>query len=245
MRNISISGKMAAGKDTLATRLMNDLNASGKDVTYKIVKFADPLYELCNYWGCSHTTQMEAAHVFVDRLLSAGVHMKISDRTDFTHAFVLACSKLAPKNANDKPRELLQFIGTDIVRRRIDPDAWVKLFIKDIELLNHNNIFAICSDMRFQNEFNACKDRNFIVIRIRITKKLINKRYRELYGRTPTASVHTHPSETDLDHIPIDDWHAWLEACDTQQIYDKYGVAMEYIRGLALTGKGAFRNVTT
>lgn len=51
-----------------------------------------------------------------------------------------------------KPRELLQTLGTDIIREKIDPLFHVKRTIQDIEVLSYFFDVAIISDVRFRNE---------------------------------------------------------------------------------------------
>lgn len=80
--------------------------------------------------------------------------------------------------------ELLQKIGTDVMRDNFDKDVWIKALLADID----NNKNYIISDLRFKNEANILKQHGFILIRVnRINNTVDTIRNRE------------HESETNLD----------------------------------------------
>jgi len=86
---------------------------------------------------------------------------------------------------NKSPRQLLQLIGTDIVRKYIDENFWIKHFNFYIDKNEHKNI--IVSDVRFINELNEIKNKNGILIKI--NRNEINKNLND-----------NHISETELDN---------------------------------------------
>jgi hypothetical protein len=227
---------MCSGKDTLSNYFINE--ASKQGLTYRILKFADPLYEICSYWGCSVPTREDAANNLIRKLLDAKMHVSLKTSFDFKHSFVLACEKLAPKNANDKPRELLQFVGTELVRSMIDKDAWVKLFLRTTRKLNDACIGVVCNDMRFQNEYTACGEDNFVLIRLEISNKVRNERYKRLYCKAPSKYSCLHPSERDLDTIPVDGWDAVFITSESYWVSEHYKKEMDYLMNLAFKGKG-------
>lgn len=65
-----------------------------------------------------------------------------------------------------KDRKFLQFVGTEWART-INNNIWVDLLIQKIQGINNQNIFI--SDLRFQNEFNALKNHDFICVKINST----------------------------------------------------------------------------
>lgn len=107
-------------------------------------------------------------------------------------------------------REMLQKIGTDALRNNFDKDIWVKLAFKDI-LDGENQVFT---DVRFENEAKAIKEKGGILIRI-------DRDNEQLTG--PTA---THQSESELDEFS--DWDYILVNNGTlQDLYDGIDTIME------------------
>jgi len=71
-------------------------------------------------------------------------------------------------------RTLLQIYGTDIFRNRIDFNFWVKMV--EEKILNSNKDVFIISDVRFENEIEYFKNKDFDIITIRIERdKIENK----------------------------------------------------------------------
>ncbi len=111
----------------------------------------------------------------------------------------------------DNVRELLQTLGTDLLRNQLHPNVFVNALFADYkhkltgkyyndqkgEILELPN--WIITDCRFKNELQAIKDRNGITIRVNRLNSTnqdghtyINKKDR------------THPSETALDDATFD-----------------------------------------
>jgi hypothetical protein len=61
-------------------------------------------------------------------------------------------------------REVMQFFGTEIMRKMFDNEVWIKCVVRKIDKSNAN-VFII-PDVRFENEVMAVKDRGGIVIRV-------------------------------------------------------------------------------
>ena len=129
------------------------------------------------------------------------------------------------KNSNNSyiekltPRELLQIIGTDCIRDKVHPNAWVNALFADYKAISvirdseGNKVFNeqgmhqfnypnwIITDMRFPNELKAVKDRGGITIRV-------NRLYSTVAGDNgiPATFNHAqfHPSETSLDSATFD-----------------------------------------
>lgn len=105
------------------------------------------------------------------------------------------------------PRELLQIIGTECIRDKVHPNAWVNALFADYKgqqqyiagtpetkyptYIEYPN--WIITDMRFPNELEAVKSREGITIRVN----------RNRPGIIPSESDF-HPSETSLDSATFD-----------------------------------------
>jgi hypothetical protein len=117
-------------------------------------------------------------------------------------------------------REFLQELGTEI-RDRIHPDAWVNGLMADYGLSTtwvdaKEELFFpnwVISDVRFENEAQAIKDRGGYIIRI---------------NRPGVSAVNAHKSETSLDAwnfdeiINNDDTLDILETRVIEQAINKY-----------------------
>jgi hypothetical protein len=57
--------------------------------------------------------------------------------------------------------------------------------------------------MRFQNEYDWCKENGFILVRLDISEAM-------QYNRGAEKGTYYHTSETGLDHIERDSWDVWL-----------------------------------
>jgi hypothetical protein len=159
MKVIGITGPKNAGKDTVADFLYDLKRSNGK------VSFAGPLKEIC-----SMVFDL-IPETFSDRMLK---------ETPFTHPIVLTSRHLRSikkemvkmldpvkyefsvergaingieHRSIRTPRELLQVIGTDFIRQRIDTNWHVKAAFADerLEQLGYNT-FCV-TDIRFLNEF--------------------------------------------------------------------------------------------
>lgn len=65
---------------------------------------------------------------------------------------------------NKTPRELLQFLGTDIMRNQFDKNFWIKYFNSWYE--NNKTRRIVVSDCRFQNEVDAILDKGGVVVKV-------------------------------------------------------------------------------
>lgn len=96
---------------------------------------------------------------------------------------------------DEKGRELLQRVGTDMVRAYV-PDYWVA-FISDVLFLFPDEWdYAIISDCRFPNEFEYLVSNGFDATLVRVD--------RPNYDNGLTAEQREHESETAMDNYPPD-----------------------------------------
>lgn len=93
-----------------------------------------------------------------------------------------------------KDGALLQVVGTDIFRQRVDPDVWVRCLGYQIEE-EHPRI-AIVSDMRFPNEAEWVQGLGGLTVHLR---RLLPDGLEFITPDRPAD----HPSETALDGYPF------------------------------------------
>ena len=90
-----------------------------------------------------------------------------------------------------KPRELLQQLGTNIIRENIDNKFFVKKMIDDIKVYSYFFDTIVISDARFKIEIDDIKNTFNNVIAVRIE--------RPNFDNGLTLEQKKHPSEIDLD----------------------------------------------
>lgn len=91
-----------------------------------------------------------------------------------------------------KPRELLQQLGTDVIREKLKKDRFfVDRTIEDIDILSHFFDVMIISDIRFPIEITAIKEAFDDVVSINV--KRIN------FETELTSKEQTHKTETALN----------------------------------------------
>lgn len=92
-------------------------------------------------------------------------------------------------------RHLLQFIGTEIFRDKVDKDYWVKFVLNMIVLFGYRYDYVIIPDVRFENEIDVPREHGQKVVHLQI--------------RRPNAPIlpdgeSGHSSETVLDTMTPD-----------------------------------------
>ena len=112
---------------------------------------------------------------------------------------------------DEKGRELLQYVGTDLIREK-EPDMWVDFVIKMLGFFEDEIDYAIIPDCRFPNEVRKMKS-CFDTIHFKVV--------RPNFKSPLTVEQQNHPSETALDnYIPdrflinagtIDDFKVFIE----------------------------------
>lgn len=96
---------------------------------------------------------------------------------------------------DQKGRQLLQYVGTDVVRKAY-PDYWVDFVSDMIRLFGSNWDYVLIPDTRFPNEIDKLKSNFENVKHIRVI--------RTDFESTLTEEQKNHPSEIALDGISPD-----------------------------------------
>lgn len=98
-------------------------------------------------------------------------------------------------NKDEKGRELLQHIGTDIIRKQ-NPNFWVDFITQVLGYFYENWDYVIIPDCRFPNEISRVVENGFDTIHLRVK--------REECKTTLTEEQQKHSSETALDSMTPD-----------------------------------------
>ena len=95
---------------------------------------------------------------------------------------------------DQKGRELLQWLGTDVVRKNYE-DTWVDMVVALLKGIKTLYDYVIIPDVRFPNEIDRMRD-NFDCITVRVI--------RPNFDNGLTEEQRKHPSETALDNYPME-----------------------------------------
>ncbi len=140
-RLIGLTGKAGSGKDSVADALVAKYG-------YAKYSFAQPLKELLNE-RFGWTMEMWA-----DRLWKECPALHALDRN---HIPIVGYS----------PRQLAQWLGTDILRRFAGPDVWVELMRQRVDKLEIQGVpGVVVADVRFDNEAVAIIARGGLVLHL-------------------------------------------------------------------------------
>jgi hypothetical protein len=169
---IALGGKKRSGKDTVANILV-------KKCGYHRVAFADPLKELCSrvftipmrFFEDDDLKEKELEdHVVIDyhhldeikEIVSKEWGFKLPDASeDYFDAYFETTIKT--------PRKLLQFVGTELLRKHIRDDIFIVKMFSRIRELGGN---VVISDARMKNERELLKKAGGYLVLIKRDTKL-------------------------------------------------------------------------
>ncbi len=115
-------------------------------------------------------------------------------RLGFSEPIKNYAQKITGWDGNDatKPRELLQVLGTDIIRNKIDKNFFVNRICEDIVIYKYYFDVIIISDVRYPNELEEPKKRFQNITTIKVE--------RPNFENELTDKEKAHATETALDN---------------------------------------------
>ena len=180
---IGISGVARSGKDSVANILV-------KNYGFKKMAFADPLKRICSKVflvpiQCFYDDNMKDMALIEPEVIDV-YHIQrlvteLAEHVNITADQVQSLNTHGCGKELKSPREILQFVGTDLVRTHIKDTVWLDIFISE---LKKSDGHVVCSDARFENERKILKELGGI--NILVTRPTI------------TAAAQAHSSETNL-----------------------------------------------
>lgn len=150
---IGLHGKAGVGKDSIGQLLADQLG-------YELYAYADPLKELCKefipelpWWGTK--TEKETEYLVRELNFNFKVNFgsELGLRWDVLHAINVYFLDILENKETITTREILQYVGTDIVRKMQGHDFWVNL--------GQAKENVVITDVRFVNEL---VDYNFKIV---------------------------------------------------------------------------------
>ncbi len=110
----------------------------------------------------------------------------------------------------EKDRKLLQVLGTDVARRMIGNEIWIKRLVEDLyivkktrEIMDMPEINFIVDDCRFLNEHNVFKSNCWLGLYLNASDEI---RIKRLIGRDGDAKIEllNHETESSVDTFKDD-----------------------------------------
>jgi hypothetical protein len=155
---LAIAGKKGSGKDTLADILVDEYD-------FRKVSLADELKVMCSRifeypldenYNPRLKEKKWSSPIIISPTHVGRISKYLTERDfDVTDEMVNSMLRVGKEKIMETPRQLLQFVGTDMIRNIVDPDVWIKL--TKITLVNYEG-HAVIPDARFENERLAFRD---------------------------------------------------------------------------------------
>lgn len=196
---LAVTGKMAAGKDTVAPAVFDTLAVTDVDHQY----FAIPIKAEMD----TIIATVAAATRPGDAIDAVAATQNVSAADA---AFIVGLLWADTRDVDQLPnartrtvamRAALQYWGTD-VRRAVDADYWVRKSIAAAVTAMAAGRSVYVTDARFPNEIDAARAVGFTVVRLDVTEEVQRARMWERDGIEPDVAALAHPSETALDDYP-------------------------------------------
>lgn len=218
MTIVGISGKIGAGKNYLASALIEELQKRG--YTTNEASFATPLKSeltsIISYIRENlHTGQEEIVYAGVAEKYSMPYKQAVTIVDYITDDIQNETSPLDGYSRTEGIRRALQYLGTD-VRRNVDDQYWVKRFHTDVPTED----FVFVTDVRFANEADSVKDNGGLILRLEPPAEIVAERVNARDGVQYSEAAHQHISETALDNYPRFDLVISTSTFDVEDIVD-------------------------
>lgn len=192
---IGISGKMGSGKNTVAS-IIQCLDSDFSQEEIKSIITGDSEHEkekLKRASSLSFWVQKSFAKK-VKQIASiiTGIPELLFDSQEFKKTPIGEMWDTYPQEGVTA-RRFLQKLGTDAIRDAVHKDAWVNALMVDYvptktKKFNIYSSYWIITDVRFDNEFEAIKERGGIIIRV----------------NRESSNNSNHESENELDNHTFD-----------------------------------------
>lgn len=196
---IGVSGKIGSGKNYFADEITTFLVSKG--YTVKEASFATPLKQEATEIISDFLT------IFDKDFISKTIELfKLAKKHDMKprqmrtlYSFVSKEIQKNPKingySRSEGVRRLLQYLGTDIRRKKLE-SYWTDKFK---ELVPADCDFVFVTDVRFINEADCVIEAKGTIVRVEVAPHVIRERVIGRDGLLYSAEALAHPSENALD----------------------------------------------
>lgn len=127
-----------------------------------------------------------------------------------------------------KDRVAYQKVG-DGGRKILFPNLWIDTLLNQVSANQEQR--AVIDDVRYENEVSNLKREGWIMIKLEVSDELQLDRLKRTYPSNweTHADARQHPSEAEVDMIPLEDFDLVIESSDTK---DAGETLLAYLRGL-------------
>lgn len=173
---LGIAGAPGSGKDTVG-----DFLVEGHEFAH--IKFAQPLRDVCSESFGIPPHYLEDPR-FKDMSFNGEFKIDAEDFKRFTDTLgykftgsgeYASIEKAMVGKEIKTPRELLQFIGTDVVRDLIDPNFWTHLAELKIKSWFDRGESVVVTDVRFENEVSVIKSLGGKIVKLERDSELVDE----------------------------------------------------------------------
>lgn len=194
VRFITISGKIGAGKDTIAPLVLQSLNIPSENTiqtsfAYYLKKEIQDIIDMLR--DNPSTTSFEISEQMNVLETDVALVKEWLQETIFDPS-------LTSYSRTQNIRKTLQYWGTE-VRRTQDPDYWVKKCLQLTYSYLADGKSVYITDMRFPNEAYAVQDVYGKIVRLNVSPEVQKLRIKKRDGLIISEEARNHPSETPLD----------------------------------------------
>ena len=204
-RFITLSGKIGAGKDTIAPLVLQSLNISSENMVqtsfaYYLKKEVQDIINMMREKPSISTEEISKRMNILTTdatLVKEWLQETVFDPT------------LTSYSRTQNIRKTLQYWGTE-VRRTQDPDYWVKKCLQLTYSYLAEGKSVYITDVRFPNEADAIQDVYGKVIRLNVSPKVQEERIMMRDNLIVSEDSRNHPSE-----LALDDYNNFTMSIDT------------------------------
>lgn len=190
------SGRLAAGKDTVAAALFEHLGVRSAHISLgaALKDELDDVIELLR-----SVPRCESASAVADFLSCP------RPQADALTGMLYECDifSVSARDRTDAVRKALQFLGTDI-RRRQDPDYWVRQAVASAHAALSAGKWVYVTDCRFPNDVAGFQQLGLLAVRLVVDEQTQARRLWERDSLVLRPELVSHSSETALDEFEFD-----------------------------------------
>ncbi len=183
-KRIAISGKMASGKTTASSILVNQYG-------YQRMSFGNPIKKLGRLVSIPYNDE-DIDRFMID--LCLGNENKAGQCLDILYDEIIPkYEDLNMDIKNDQTRAFMQDVGQSF--KIVDPYIWANYLVTNLPV--DRNI--VIDDLRFKTELEVLKKAGFITVRLNIPPAIQAERIKQLFGHIDPSRL-AEISEVDLDN---------------------------------------------
>ena len=223
---LGVSGKLGAGKDTVAPLVLDSLGYTNSvheffakhlkvEVTEAIQKVKDSstLGSAIDRIELEQNVERDKAELIVDNLWTDVKSGLVAD------AYIRTSST----------RFALQFWGSDI-RREQDPNYWVKKAIRSTVTNAAEGKSVLVTDARFENEIDALMALGAFASRLHVSADVQRERIFNRDGIYPSSEALNHISEISLDRYERNSFFDVVVDTDIHNKFEVAGIIVDAIK---------------